>query len=302
MRKIIAILCVCFSAQTLAAQVESSKEIVFQASTRPEAKLGFTQRFKFPFLQGDGPLTEGNNIKVALTAEVSPVSLNGIAEAVLTPIAFLEFNAGLRIGSGWNISLFGGKVYGIGTNRDDGYGYAKYDGSPFDGLTFQGKAGGAFQFDLAALLPGDWNHVIFRTYHEINYGSYTRAKAGDAWCFENKKEYTNGFIYYSNYVLGYQMPIFLNMIALMTEAEKYLYDLPDRSSWGDQRIKWVFGGILNFAVFEQLDITLITQFRTMRNYLQSDWEDIYYRNRILNTSNPLRLEFYRVAAIVTYKF
>jgi hypothetical protein len=312
MRKIIAILCVCFSAQMLMAQEEgasaseSSRELILQASSRPEAKLGFTQRFKFPFLQGDGPLTEGNNIRLALTAEVSPISLNGIAEAILTPVAFLEFNAGARVGSGWNLELFGNNIYGIGINRPvdtgDPQSKAKHDGGAFDGFTWQVKAGGAFQFDLAALLPGDWNHVVLRTYHEINYGGYSRAKTGDAWVFEDKNEYTNGLIYYSNYLLGYQMPIFLSMAALLAEAEMYLYDLPNKSAWGDERIKWIFGGVLNFAVTKQLDITVITQFRTVRNYVQPDWEELYYRNRVINASNPIGLEFYRVAAVITYRF
>jgi hypothetical protein len=322
MRIILTLFCVCLLIKTIAAQdldsdtaaidelnpsaVKSSRELVLQASSRPEAKLGFTQRFEFPFLQGSGPLTENNNIKLALTAEVSPISLNGIAEAILTPVAFLEFLAGARIGTGWNIELFGNKIHGIGIHRPvdsgDPNSEGEYDGSAFDGLTWQLKAGGAFQFDLAALLPGDWNHIVFRTYHEINFGGYSRAKTDDAWIFENKDQYSNGFIYYSNYLVGYQMPIILSMVALLAEAELYLYDhLPNRGSWGDERVKWVFGAILNFAVLEQLDIALITQIRTVRNY-HDDNEDLYYRNRAINTSNPHGLEFYRVAAVVTYRF
>jgi hypothetical protein len=69
--------------------ITASSEFVLQVSSLPEMKLEFTERFSFPFLQGEGPLTENNNIGLAPTAEISPVSLNGIAEAVWTPVAFL---------------------------------------------------------------------------------------------------------------------------------------------------------------------------------------------------------------------
>ena len=304
---IAAVFCFGFFANPVFAEEEdssitSSQEIVLQLSTLPEAKIGFTQKFKFPVLQGESPLTSGNNVNLALTAEIAPISFNAIATAVLTPIAFLEFTAGGRIGTGWNMELFGGEIFGIGLNTADISGNAVHDGSGFDGMLWETRIGGAFQFDFAALFPGDWNHVIVRTYHEFNYRGYTRAEKGQSWYFENDDgENVNGFNYYGNYLIGYQMPIFLNMIALLAEAELYLYDTPNRSLWGDDRIRWTFGGILNFAVFKQFSATVITQFRTVRNYTDANWEDLYYRNRNIDASKPLSLEFYRVAAVLTYK-
>ena len=302
---IIILFCACFFLQNICAQdsagenkIESSSELVLQISTQPEVKLGFTQKFRFPFLQGESPFTKGNNINLDLSAEVSPVSLNGIVTAVWTPIAFFEFTAGGRIGTGWNVELFGSEVKGIGLNTDAGH-----DGSAFDGMLWQARTGGAFQFDLAALFPGDWNHVVARSYHEINYSGYTRAKSGESWYYEDDDgENCNGFNYYGNFLIGYQMPIFLNMAALLAEAGLYLYDTPNRSQWGDDKIGWTFSGILNFAIVKQFDVTVITQFKTVRNYTDKNWEKLYYRNRTLDTSNPMRLEFYRVAAVLTFKF
>jgi len=281
--------------------INSSSALTLQISTLPEAKLGFTQRFIFPFLQGFGPLTEGNNINLSFTAEVSPISLNGFVTAVWTPVAFFDLTAGGRIGTGWNIELFGNELRGIGLNRSAG-GQSELSGSAFDGMLWKAQIGGAFQFDLAAIFPGDWNHIVARSYHEINYSGYTRAKAGESWYFENDfGENTNGFNYYGNFLLGYQMPLFLNMAALLAEANLYLYDIANRSIWGDDKLRWTFSGILNMAIQRKFEITLITQFRTMRNYLGA-WEGVYYRDRTLDTSNPLRLQFFRVAAVMTYKF
>jgi len=281
----------------------SSSELVLQLSSLPEIKLGFTERFSFPFLQGDNPLTEANNIGLALSAEISPISLNGIAEVVWTPIAFFQLAAGGRIGTGWNIKLFGEDVYGIGLNRPDINGKSENNGSAFDGLLWKAQMGTVLQGDLAAVFPGDWHHVVARSYHELNHNGYSRATAHDSWYFENDNgENCNGFNYYGNLLIGYQMPIFLDFVALLAEADLYLYDTPNRSQWGDNRIRWTFSNIVNFAISKQLGVTLITQFITRRNYLESDWQELYYKNRNIDNSKPLRLEFYRVAAALTYKF
>jgi hypothetical protein len=266
-------------------------------------KLGFTERFNFPFLQGEGPLTENNNIGLALTAEISPISLNGIAEVVWTPIAFFQLTAGGRIGSGWNLELFGTEIYGIGLNRPDTAGKAEHNGQAFDGLLWKAQTGAALQADLAAVFPGDWNHVVVRSYHEINYKGYTRAKANESWYYENDDgENCNGFNYYGNFLIGYQMPIFFNMAAFLTEMDLYLYDTPDRDKWGDDKIRWTFSGIFSFTLTKQINLTLIAQFRTRKNYQESNWKDLYYRNRTINNSSPLHLEFYRIATAMTYKF
>jgi hypothetical protein len=282
--------------------VTASNELELQISTTPGIKFGFTRKYVFPFMQGESPLSKDNNIELALSAEVAPIAINGLVGAVWTPIAFFQLSAGTRIGTGWNISLLGKEIIGIGLNYSNANGKAEHSGSPFDGLMHKTQVGAALQADLAAIYPGDWHHVIIRTYHEINWQGYTRAKADESWYFEDDDgENCNGTNYYGNLVIGYQMPIFLNMVALLTEADLYLYDQPNRSYWGDDKIRWTFSGVLNFSITRQLSAALITQFITQRNFVQPDWKDLYYRNRQLNTSTPVHLEFYRVAAMLTYK-
>ena len=283
--------------------VVTSSELVLQVSSLPEIKLGFTERFTFPFLQGESPMTEDNNISLALTAEISPISLNGLVEAVWTPIAFFQFAAGGRIGSGWNLELFGSEIYGIGINRTNTEGGYETSGSPFDGLLWKVQTGAALQADLAAVFPGDWNHIVVRSYHEINYKGYTRAEMGEAWYYESDDgENCNGFNYYGNFIIGYQMPVFLDFIALLTEMDLYLYDTPERSKWGDDKIRWTFSGIFSFTFTEKIGLALIAQFETRRNYQEANWQDLYYRNRTISNSKPLHLEFYRIAAALIYKF
>ena len=296
-----AVLVLCLAGQSLAA--EESRELSLQLSTLPEAKLLFTQRYIFPFLEGNTPLTEENNIGLSLTAEIAPVSINGVVEVIWTPIAFFQLSAGGRIGSGWKINFFGDDIYGIGINRAGDGDRAEHSGSAFDGLLWKAQIGATLQFDLAAVFPGDWNHVVARTYHEINYAGYTAAARGESWYFENDLgENINGFNYYGNLFIGYQMPLILDTIGLLTEAELKLYDTPCRSQWGDDKIWWIFSLLGNFAFTNTFSTAILIQFNTERNFTEINWDELYYQKRNLDHSNPIRLAFYRAALVVTYKF
>jgi hypothetical protein len=282
-------------------EIKSYTGLSLTVSSLPEAKLTFSQSFTLPFLRGEHFLVSGNNIQFNLNAELSPISLNGIAEAVLTPVAFFQAAFGGMIGTGWNIELFGGKIRGVGINRPTGVtGERTVDGSALDGIFGKGYLGGALQFDMEAVFPGDWHHIVFRSYHEVNYKAYSRAAAGEAWFFENDDgENQNGFNYYGNYLLGYQMPIFLDTVALLAEVKQYLYDTLNGDQWGDSLGRWELSLVMNFAVTEQFSATLVTQFLTLRNYTAATGSYDYYRDRILE-DNPLRVEFYRVAAIISF--
>lgn len=281
------------------AGIKAATALTVSASSLPEAKIGLTQSLTFPFLQGDSPLTADNNIKTALTVELSPISLNCIAQATWTPIAFFQLIAGGRVGSGWNIALFGSDIYGIGIHRRGADGSGIIRGSAFEGCSWGLSIGGVLQFDLAALFPGVWHHIVLRTYHELNYKGFSAASKGETWVFENEaRENRNGFNYYGNYLLGYQMPLFLDMVGILVEMDTFLYDTPNRERWGDELGRWFFSGLFNVTLTEWFSAAFIVQCRTQRNY---DDESRFYQDRRLNTADPRRLEFYRVAVIMTFK-
>ncbi|MDR3283717.1 MAG: hypothetical protein LBS97_00885 [Treponema sp.] len=283
--------------------ITSSTDMSFTVSSLPEAKLAVTQGFVFPFLRGENPLTAGNNVSMSVKAEISPISLNEVTEIVWTPIAFLQVVVGERVGTGWNINLFGGDIYGIGINREKANksGGVEIDASPFDGVLWQVKGGGVFQFDMAAIVPGDWNHVVFRTYHEVNYAGYSRAETGESWYFENDAgENRNGWNYYGNFLLGYQMPIFLDTVGFMAETGKNLYGTENGDIWGDNLARWTLSLLCNFTVTPKFSVALITQFNTVRKFVESNSDDLFYQNRHID--DPARvLDFYRVAAIMNLK-
>jgi hypothetical protein len=301
-----AILIFCLVVQVLEAQENQTKiirEAGLQFSSLPAAKFFYTQHFIFPFLRGSSFLTENNNIDFGLTAEISPVSINGLAEVVWTPVAFFQTAAGGRVGSGWNIKLFGGDVYGIGFNREGANNRAEHSGFAFDGFLWKAQVGAALQVDMAAFFPGDWTRIVIRTYHEINYKSYSAAEPGESWYYEDDEgENCNGYNYYCNVFIGYQMPIKLDTLGFLAEADLFLYDTPDREIWGDDRIRWTISGLGRVAITKKFNATLLVQFRLVRNYIDPNWEDLYYRKRHINNSDPFRLAFYQAVLSLAYQF
>jgi len=85
----------------LAAEVVPTSSLSLTISSLPEAQISYDQAFTIPFLQGEGALTRGNNIKFTLSEALSPVSVSLTAGAVWTPIAFLQLKAGAEIGLVW---------------------------------------------------------------------------------------------------------------------------------------------------------------------------------------------------------
>jgi len=291
--------------------IKTSTNLQLQLSSMPEAKFILTQSFGFPFLQGTNPLTRDNNITADLSAEVSPISLNGKGEIIFTPAAFFLLSGGGKAGSGWNIPL--GK--GIGLNTPEGDftrgtskpRNAEIIGNAFDGLYWSGWGAGTLQFDLGAIIPGDWTHVLFQTRQEFRYHAYTRAGAGDCWIFENDfGENQNGWIYYAVYVLGYHMPQspVLDTIAFMAELEKILYNTPGGDYWGEHLGYWIFSGLFNFSVNPRFGMTLALQMHTRRNFGTSYFYDNthYYKDFELQSGEgQRRILFYRAALMLNYK-
>ena len=286
----------------------SATELEFQVSSEPAAKLILRQSFTFPFLQGSGPLTEGNNIAAVLSAEVSPVSVNGIAEVNLTPAAFFVLSGGGRAGSGWNMPLGDG----IGLNLPENENAplprrAIVDGSAFDGLLWSAWGAGTLQFDLGAVIPGDWNHILFQTRHELRYSAYTRARAGQSWFFENDSgENQNGWTYHATYILGYHMPRspVLDTVILMAELDRSLYTTSGGDFWGQNLGQWTFSTGFNFSITPRLSALFALQMQTHRNHGTSNFNDntYFYRDfELRSEGGQRRLLFHRAAFIFTYR-
>ncbi|AEV30125.1 hypothetical protein SpiGrapes_2351 [Sphaerochaeta pleomorpha str. Grapes] len=266
----------------LFAETTSAGNVKFiTAGPNVEAKLEAGYSLKIPMMQGDGPLFSGNNLKVKGLVGVSPVAATVSLDAILTPIAVIELNLGASFGTGWDFGLLDLEGLRLSTG---GIGTA-LSSDQLGGMYYKVKAGAAFQFDTAAIFPGDWTSVVLRTYHELNYQGYTNADKNIAWEYETSGAMENGFNYKGEYLVGYQMPIKLNMVAVLLEtyafdmfpvtAHPFLYDL---------------GLVMNYAFTDSLNLTVIPQVTTVQK--DAVTREISYKD----------LSFKRVALMLNYSF
>jgi len=292
-------LCVLFPSVARAeAAITDSTSLDLTLTTKAELKLKLTETIVVPFLRGEGAMTSGNNVKLKLGAEATPVTAGCFAEATWTPIAFLQLVVGASAGSGWNIPI----ADGLRINEREGSHDAELTGGAFDGLVWSAKAGGAAQADLAAFWPGDWHHLVFRTYHVIWYRALTSAAADESWLYENDAgENRNGWNYYANFLLGYQPPAKLRLVGLLVEVDRYLYAEKDGELWGDDLGRWVFGVMGNYEITPRLSATLLIQARTMRTFTDETEDYAFNQDRRLAGDGSRHLEFYRVAATVSLR-
>ena len=265
-----------------AAESEITGNVKLIGSTAPEAKVEAGYTVKMPFLQGDGPLFSGNNVKFKGILGVSPISVSLTGEAVLTPIAVMEISVGGALGTGWNFDPL------------DLEGLRLWDGNAdtttsdtMKGMYYKGKAGAALQFDTAAIWPGEWTSVVMRTYHEINIQGYTNySGTTGGWEFETAGLHQNGLNYKGEYLVGYQMPIILNTVAILLET--YMDNIGN-----DLQIDGMvfdLGLPMNFSFTDSLNLTVIPQLTTKTTDPDT---------RVMDKTT---LGFKRVAAMLNYTF
>ena len=268
-----------------------------------EAKLSVAEIIKVPFLNFNTAFTRGNNIAFKLRADISPVTLEGKFDIVWTPVAFFELYGGASIGSGWSITTNSklGSIHGLSFNTANATGKTTIIPINFTRAFYSGNFGGAFQFDLGAIIPTDWTHIIARIDQYFLYRGIIDADLSASWVFQNDDGTNrNGWTYFGSYVLGYQMPLPLKLIAFQIETKKTLFRGVraglDKSDWGEDRFSVVFGPILNFQVTDVFTITLLAQLKTVHTYNSSD-DTLFYQYRTINKSIADKVKFKRVAVI-----
>jgi hypothetical protein len=224
-----------------------------------EAQAIIDQNWTIPLLAGEDSLTKDNNLALDLSGELSPVSAKAVFEATLTPIAFLKLSAGGRLGTGWDIGFTGLGYFDSSVNR--------YVSSNFGGLVCQAWVSGTFQFDLAALMPGDWNHVVVLASPKVQYQYCSLAKDGQAWMWEaDDGTDFNGLKLKGSYVLAYQMPLQLSMVGVLVEPEGYIGSVASSSTmasggWGSDATILGVSGIFNIKLSDKASIAILPQIK-----------------------------------------
>ncbi len=283
---------------------ETSLVLSTSLTTRAEVQVKLSGSVEIPAFAGTEPLTQDNNVRVVGELALSPVSVSASAEVVLTPIAFFQVVTGGMVATGWSfLHADGLSLNEPGKNPDGSLdGSSRFTEKPFIGLVLSCKGGLVLQGDLAAAYPGEWNHVVFRSYQSVWYRALTAAKGDASWQYENDVgEERNGWNYYANYLLGYRMPLRFRLAGLLLEQEMNLYRSRGREAWGDDLSRFTLGLMGEYELESDLTITAFVQIRTKRNYVDGTGDIDYYRLRKIDRDDPRSFEFYRVAAVVAWK-
>ncbi len=268
------------SAQTgFLGAAETENSITLIGSSAPELKLQYTHDIIWPYGAGAGPLFSANNLRLRLSGSASPVSANASASLHLTPRALVEVSAGGRAGTGWTRPLMGGlyrlqKTDAAGPSGNEPGAEAEDD--PFGGIYYKLKTGAAFQFDTGAVYPGEWTHVLVRTYQEINRRAYTGAGDGELWDYEISGALVNGIHYYANYFLGYQTPTVVNILGILLETDRF--DIGAGGKAGPLFL--TLGLTANLTITERLHLVLLPQFTSRRidaDRRTSSKEDLFFK-------------------------
>ncbi|MBN1498571.1 MAG: hypothetical protein JW982_00310 [Spirochaetes bacterium] len=265
-------------------------------TTGVEFKATYTHEIKIPFLKGDSSLTNGNNATVKLKGEFSPISVNGVADFTLTPIAFLNINCGSSLGTGW--TALG--IIGLGENS---YEEDEIKSQPFSGIVTKNWTGVTFQFDLGALIPGDWTHVVFVANQQIEYKYYSAADDDTPWEYEaSGGENFNGFRWNQTYFLGYMMPtkpFYIDTVGFITETEQRITKKNDskmsEGGWGSDFMKINFGPLVNFKFTKTSWFTVLVQFKTAPDYTDETTGNAHFMKRQVDTDSDTYLYFNRIA-------
>ena len=254
---------------------------------------------EIPLFRGDGPLTEGNNLLITGTMDLSPATADLNLSFRLTPLAFLNFEQGNHLGTGWNAGI----ANGLGLNND-GTGDPLTD--PFPGIVYRGWFSGTFQFDLAAVLPKpkDWKHVVVSATAKWQYQVFSAAGEDDPWQYQaDSGENFNGWQFHSSTVLGYMIPrSAINLAGVMVETERRLGDISTSSTlssggWGSDFTKVRIGPLFNWAINEKSGLTVLIQ---CHNGVQYSDDTLYYNNfRSRSSTGETYWYFDRIALAYT---
>ncbi len=184
-----------------------------------EARVTGFADYTIPVPFSDNPLVSGNRLKISGILEVSPVTIDPALQVQFSPIAFLDFSAGASVAVGWPLTLGPLVVPGIAVwNSTD----KVYDDLVFNAARIEAWFQGLFQFDLAAIMPGDWNHVVTVDTFKIYYEGVTGLADGQPFNYQGSGGKVNGWKYNATFLLGYQMPLVLQTVAVQAELDGYL--------------------------------------------------------------------------------
>ncbi|MCH5282115.1 MAG: hypothetical protein J1E59_00490 [Treponema sp.] len=177
----------------------------------------FCANYVIPTPFGEGALVKDSNVSLGASLIFSPVTIMPTFSVSFAPIAFLNLSAGAAIGTGWQ--LFNGTFEGF-LGHDGKDEYKQFDG--FRTWLYQFWGNATLMFDVAAVAPGEWNHVVALASFDFRYWGILGEHSGiEVFKWQNTANLAQGVRFDINVLVGYQMPIKLSMVGINFEWSGY---------------------------------------------------------------------------------
>ena len=193
---------------------------------RVEGRALFSAAYKIPIVLGSHWLLKDSSVTVLAGAELTPLTIAPFIRADFSPLPFLVFSAGASGGSGWAIS----SLYGIAALDEESRTYEPF--TAFSAWYYDVWASALFQFDLGAIVKGDWTHVLFLAGYKVIYKGVSSVSWHDVWKWQNSGNKVNGLQYEASVIIGYQLPFAVHRIGVITDLFGN-YDSDDYGKFGD---------------------------------------------------------------------
>lgn len=235
-----------------------------------KARTRFEAAYTIPMLQKDNPLMKDNHLTLMGTCELTPVTILPQIMATFSPAAMLELNAGIKAGTGWSL---GEDTFGIADYNFSNKQYERLP--PFCSWYVSPWASALVQFDLGALWPGDWHHIVALAEYTVRYDKMT-GTSSPLWSWRTNPAMADGWVYNQYYVVGYQMPLVLSMVGLIAELEGH-YNASDYGSIADSFdggfMSAILSPILIFTLSETDEIYFVGNITARRSFAESHSEE-----------------------------
>lgn len=231
-----------------------------------------THSVTFPISLGDHSLFAGSYIRTLVDLTLTPVHVSPRFDVTFSPFPFLNFNAGVMVGAGWNVGDF--SVIKTYDKTKSEY----ITSSPFSAMYYNAYIQGNFQFDMAAIVPGDWNHIIITASYGLNYTGLTSGGDGTPWGYIiGGVDRANGLNYVATTMIGYAMPIALQMIGIQAIFNGYFFESDfdtDRYDWDPTFMTVALNAIAMVKITDNHSIAIQSGFTSRRSFDKKYADDV----------------------------
>ncbi|WP_024653859.1 hypothetical protein [Borrelia persica] len=272
-------------------QIESSS----WGSAQLISYFGYHKFFKLAD-NPDSPLLQNNGIDIDACFGLAPVIALLQGKVSFTPIAFVNLYTGIEFGMGWQ--GFGFK--GVGVHLGNG----EYSTSPE--FYSEIMMGGRLQFDLNAILDGEWTHIITVAGNNFTYRNNPHAHSNQLWKYKaDEGKNVNGLITSPYALLAYKMPIPLNLIGFLYEGQTYIGNARGISTtknkgWGSDFFYHNLSFVAKIQIIENLTLDMLLKFSTAPVYTANTIGLADITKRIITNNSYIYYD--SIGFSLTYKF